>query len=387
MRKLVSLLGTWMLVAMLAASVFAQSTGRIDGLILDKDGNPWPDQTVTMKNNDTGATYTVKTDKNGKFVQLGMRAGLYIISLPSINYSEKFQVTDTQENIYKLNLKDAIAATAAARPDEAKKREESENKAKNMKAHFDAGMAALTAGNDLRAQIKAAPADQKATLQAQRTTDCETAVTELGEALQNVGEKEVNNRATVEGNLGNADECVGKYDDAAAAFQQALAIKPSVPLYVGLATNLANSAAAATDPKDFETKFADASSNCDKAVALDPVSSAACWKNLGVVLFNKGRMKEAIVPLQKASQGDPKDQTTWYMLGNALANTMDATNCKQEGEKMICIPPPGTTDAYQKCIDAGPENGTGKLCKDALDGLNAASGGQDTSMGTRKKKK
>jgi tetratricopeptide (TPR) repeat protein len=387
MRKMISLLGAWMLVAMLAATVMAQSTGRLDGLILDKDGNPWPDQTVTMKNNDTGATYTVKTDKNGKFVQLGMRSGLYIISLPSINYSEKFQVTDTQENIYKLNVKDAIAATAAARPDEAKKREESEDKFKNMKVHFDAGVASMTAANDLKPQIKAAPTDQRASLQSQRTTDCQTAATEFQQASEGVGEKDVNNRAMILGNLGAANECAGKFDDAAAAFQKAADLKPTPNFYNGLATNLANAGAAASDPKESESKFAEASADCDKAIALDPVAGVTCWKNLGVVLFNKGQMKQAITPLQKASQGDPKDQTTWYMLGNALANTMDASNCKQEGEKLVCIPPAGTTDAYQKCIDANPENGTGKLCKDALDGLNAASGGQDTSVGAKKKKK
>jgi len=383
MRKVISILGAWVLVALLAATAMAQGTGRLNGEVLDKNGKPFADQAVTIKLPETGQTFNVKTDKNGKFVQLGMRSGVYVITLVSVNYSEKFQVNDGQENNYKLDLKQLAAATAAAHPEEAKKKEETEDKFKNMKAHFDAGVVALNAGNDLRAQIKAAPADQKASLQAQRTADCTTAVTEFSQAVQGLGEKEVNNKAMILGNLGTANECAGKYADAADAFQKAIDAKPSAQLYTGLATNLANAGASSTDPKDAEAKFTEASASCDKAIALDPVAGATCWKNLGIVLSNKGRMKEAVAPLQKAAQADPKDQMTWYMLGSALTATIDT---KQEGDKMTYIIPPGTGEAYQKCIDAGADNATGKLCKDALDGLNAMSGGQDTSVGKKKKK-
>jgi tetratricopeptide (TPR) repeat protein len=383
MRKVIFILGAWVLVAMLAATALAQGTGRLNGEVYDQNGKPYADQTVTIKLPDTGQTFTVKTDKNGKFVQLGMRSGIYTITLVSLNYSEKFQVTDGQENNYKLDLKQVAAATAAAHPEETKKKEETEDKFKLMKQHFDAGVAALGAGNDLRAQIKTATGDQKATLQAQRVTDCTTASSEFSQAVQNLGEKEVNNRAMILGNLGSANECAGKYSDAADAFQKAIDTKPVAGYYVGLATNLANVGASSTDPKDAQAKFDAASAACDKVTALDPTSAATCWKNLGIVLSNKGRMKEAVTPLQKASQADPKDQITWYMLGSALTATIDT---KQEGDKMTYIIPPGTAEAYQKCIDTGADNATGKLCKDALDGLNAMSGGQDTSVGKKKKK-
>jgi tetratricopeptide (TPR) repeat protein len=384
MRKAISILGAWVLVALLAATAaMAQGTGRLNGEIVDQDGKPYADQVVIIKLPETGQTFNLKTDKNGKFVQLGMRSGTYTITLPSINYTEKYQVKDAQENNYKLDLKQLAAASAAAHPEEAKKKEESEDKFKTMKVHFDAGVTALTAANDLKAQIKAAPADQRSSLQAQRTTDCTTAATEFAQAVQGLGEKEVNNKAMILGNLGTANECAGKYQDAADAFQKAIDTKPSAALYTGLATNLANAGASSTDPKDTEAKFTEASASCDKATALDPAAGATCWKNLGIVLSNKGRMKEAVAPLQKASQADPKDQMTWYMLGSALTATIDT---KQEGDKMTYIIPPGTAEAYQKCIDAGADNSTGKLCKDALDGLNAMSGGQDTSVGKKKKK-
>ena len=139
MKKAISILGAWVLVAMLAATALAQGTGRLNGEILDKDGKPFADQAVTIKNPDTGQTYNLKTDKNGKFVQLGMRSGVYLITLDSLGYSEKYQVQDAQENNYKLDLKQVAAATVAAHPEEAKKKEETEDKFKLMKQHFDAG--------------------------------------------------------------------------------------------------------------------------------------------------------------------------------------------------------------------------------------------------------
>ena len=92
MRKVISILGAWVLVALLAATAMAQGTGRLNGEVLDKDGKPFADQAVTIKLPETGQTFNVKTDKNGKFVQLGMRSGVYVITLVSVNYSEKFQV-------------------------------------------------------------------------------------------------------------------------------------------------------------------------------------------------------------------------------------------------------------------------------------------------------
>jgi hypothetical protein len=71
------------------------------------------------------------------------------------------------------------------------------------------------------------------------------------------------------------------------------------------------------------------------------------------------------------------------MLGSALTATIET---KEQGDKMTYNIPPGTADAYQKCIDLGADNPVGKQCKEALDGLSAMTGGQDLSVGKRKKK-
>ncbi len=165
MRKMISAPAALAFALVLATIAAAQGTGRINGEVLDKDGNPWTDITVEIKNADTGQTLTVKTDKSGKFVQLGLRSGIYTITILSpkdnVSYPTKFQVADAQENNFKLNFKQILAENAAAHPDATKAREEEENKFKNMKVHFDAGVAAMTDSNDLAKQLKAAPAEQE----------------------------------------------------------------------------------------------------------------------------------------------------------------------------------------------------------------------------------
>jgi tetratricopeptide (TPR) repeat protein len=388
MKKLIRIWGALVLALLFASIAVAQDSGRLNGEILDKEGKPYADVTVTIKNPETGQTFTTKTDKNGKFVQLGLRDAAYAITLTNqkdnLNYGPvAFQVGTTKENNFKLDFKQLAAETAASHPEETKKKEEEADKFKAMKAHFQNGLTAMTEATDLQKQIKAAPADQKAPLQQKRTADCETALTEFQQAEQGVGPKEVANHATVLQDLGAAYECAGRYDDAATAFQKSIDLKPQAASYSGLSTNLANSAAAQTDPKAAESKLADANADCEKAAALDPAVGGTCYKNVGIVLNNKGHQKDAVAPLQKATQANPKDAQGWYLLGSSLTALMD---CKQEGEKMTCTLAPGTEEAYQKCIDVDPSSALGKECKDNLDGARAAAGGAETTVSKKKKK-
>jgi tetratricopeptide (TPR) repeat protein len=387
MRKLNRAWAVLAMVLLFAGIALGQDSGRLDGQIFDKDGKPYPDVNVEVKNVDTGQAFKLKTDKDGKFVQLGLRTGIYTISLTKDDFKygpEKFPVDATKENNYRMSIKDQMAAAAAAHPEEVKKKDEEENKFKAMKMHFDNGVAAMADASDLQKQIRAAAtADQKAPLQEKRTADCQKAITEFQQAEQGVGPKEIANHATVWQDIGAADECVGHYDEAADAFQKAIDLKPQAAYYAGLSTNLANSAAGQTDAKVAESKLADANADCEKALALDPAAGATCYKNVGIVLTNKGRQKDAVVPLQKATQANPQDAQAWYLLGSALSAAIEP---KQEGEKMLYIIPPGTKEAYQKCIDIAPNTPLAAQAKEAIAGLDALSGGADTTISKKKKK-
>ena len=109
---------------------------------------------------------------------------------------------------------------------------------------------------------------------------------------------------------------------------------------------------------------------------------------MGIVLSNKGDLKDAIPPFQKAAQASPKDAQAWFLLGNAYTGTIDT---KQEGDKLVYLIPPGTAEAYQKAIEADPNGPYAPQAKAALDNIDQLSGGVQTQIGTssakNKKKK
>ena len=94
-------------------------------------------------------------------------------------------------------------------------------------------------------------------------------------------------------------------------------------------------------------------------------------------------MKEAVAPLQKATQVDPKNPDGWYLLGASLLAAMDY---KQEGEKITYIVQPGTAEAYQKYLELAPTGPHAQEAKEALESLVALGQGVETKVSTRKKK-
>lgn len=362
----------------------AQGTARLEGQVLDLDGKPYPDVTVEIKNEGTGQTWIPKTDKDGRYQQLGLLSGVYDITLKSEKDKLDFPVGKIRivaDQVNPLNINMKALGGGGPSPEELKKREEEENKFKNMAKHFNAGNDALKDSATLRTQLKTAPADQKGAIQEKLNTDYQTAITEFKAAEEGVQPKDTKNHAAVWANLGQSYEFAGKYDEAVDAFQKSIALAPQAALYEHISTSLANAAIAKTPPD--AAKLADANAACEKMASLDPAGTARCWKNIGIILTNKNVMKEAVVPLQKAGQADPKDAQTWYLLGNALAAGIES---KQQGDKMTFVIPPGTTEAYQKCIDANPAAPIAAQCKDVLNGLAQMTGGEQTSIGGKKKK-
>ena len=90
--------------------------------------------------------------------------------------------------------------------------------------------------------------------------------------------------------------------------------------------------------------------------------------HFGVLLSNKGDMKDAISPLQKTTQLDPKDFQAGFLFGSALLAT---TETKHQGSEITFVFPPGTAEAFQKCIVADPNGPYASQAKEALDGLAA----------------
>jgi tetratricopeptide (TPR) repeat protein len=372
------------------ATIAAAQNARVNGQVLDYDGKPWPDITVVLKS-DNGRTFTLKTDKNGEFTQIGLTVGIYTITLTNeagnANYAMQQMVSGAAENNIVVNFKTLKEqGKVGPSPEAVKQQQEQQNLFKEMQTHFLAGRAAMEDWDTVHKQLATTPADQKAALQDKLATDSKTAVSEFQLAEKGVQVKDVKNHAVIWSNLAQAYDRANQAQEAIDAYQKAIDLQPSAGLYSSQGTALANIAAAQTDPQVAQQKLADASADCDKAASLDPTPGAAkaCWKNIGIILSNKGDLKDAIPSLVKATTADPKDAQAWFLLGSAYSGMIDS---KQEGDKMTYIIPPGTSDAYQKCIDADPNGPYAGQCKSMVDTLATMAGGEATSVGVRKKKK
>lgn len=220
-----------LVVVLACASIAAAQNARVSGQVFDRDGKPWAGITVVVKS-DSGRAYTLKTDKDGKFAQIGMTIGLYTFTItiqdPPVNYSEQHQLSADQDNNITINFKELMAKQAAANPDQQKAVQDQANKFKDMQTHFNAGRAALDDWEVVHKQLNAAPADQKASLQDKLTADSKTAISELQLAEQGVQAKDVKNHAVVWSNLGQAYDRAGQEQEAVDAYQKAIDLQLSL---------------------------------------------------------------------------------------------------------------------------------------------------------------
>lgn len=390
MKRLTRAVITLAMILTCAAIASAQSA-RVTGQIFDKDGKPWAGVTVVIKG-DNGRSFTVKTDKDGKYTQIGLTPGTWTFVMTEatapLNYTEQHNVTAGEDNNFTTNFKTLMESQKVGPSAEQQKAAE-DQKAKfaDMSKHFTAGRAALDDYDASHKLLATTPADQKQALQDKMDADAKTAVSELSLAEQGVQPKDVKNHAVVWSNLAQAYEKANQPQEAVDAYQKAIDLQPSAGIYQNQSTALAALAVTQTDPKAQADKLAQAGSDCDKATALDATNTAAataCWKNMGIILNNKGDFKDAVPPLQKATTIAPKDVQAWFLLGSAYTGMITPN---QQGDKMTYDIPAGTTDAYQKVIDLDPNGPYAAQAKQNLDALAAMAGGDSTAVGVRPKKK
>jgi len=363
------------LLALTAAAPRANAQdGGIAGTILDVQGKPWENLSVTIVS-DQGTKLEAKTDAKGKYEFHSLRSGTYTmtVQLPTQVFpAGPVKVAAGQTVPADLNFKDIVAKN---NPDYAKqlaKQEEDKQKFQGMKQHFDQGVADLELVRQAKEKLSKAPADQRDAVKQEVADNSNKAVTEFEAAKAASNEKDPNLQLIM-ARLGDAYDSAGRSDDAIAAYKRAIELKPSFAYYNNLGGIYGRA-----------NKIEDATAAYQKAAEIDPANAAQAWLNCGITLSNVGKYKEATEPLKKATELDPKSAKAWYLLASALV--ADPSIYKQTAGKIEVTPLPGTAEAYQKAIDLDPNGPYGQQAKQGLDQLNQMTGGISTQVGAKKKK-
>lgn len=374
--------------AILAAALFstlapraAAQTGTVSGLVMDINGKPWVGLTIQVVS-EQGAKQTAKTDNDGKYSIPGLRTGIYTVTVaafPPPNDKQppydiaKVRVESGGEAKADANFKDIMAKQGAAAQEQVKKQEEAKVKFEGMKAHFTAGNAILEQEKAAKTELQKAPAAERDAAKQKVSDLADQAAKEYKAAQESAGEKDPNVHL-LWAKLGEAYDTAGRNEEAAQAYQQAIAAKPDAP--AGYYNNLGNVLARMG-------KIDDAKAAYTKSAELDPTNAATAWRNFGISLYNANRLGDAVEPLKKSAELDPKNAQTWYLLGASLVYKM---TLKKVGDKEVPEFAPGTIEAYQKAIELDPNGMYGQQAKAGLEQLQQMAPGIDLKVNVKKKK-
>jgi tetratricopeptide (TPR) repeat protein len=278
-----------LLLFVFAAAAWAQYQGRITGRVLDPSGNPIDKADVTLVSQRTSTIrYESKTDKEGRFVQVGLMPGYYMLSVKKAGFapgSREIKVGIAGEESVEIALK-TVAAEA--------------------ERTYSAADKSFLKGNKLYAEQKYAEA-----------------MSAYGEAValdpENWGYRL---------NLGLSQKKAGQPEAALAAFRKAVELNPE-----SYSANKETGEALAT-----AKQFAEARPFYEKAVALSPDDPDAQY-NLGVCLVNVGESEAALPRFQKAVEIKPDYAEAYYQMGTILIGQNKVAEACASLEKFLSLAP------------------------------------------------
>jgi len=374
---------TYALAAILALGILgcfatraAAQEGKFTGTIIDFDGNPWANLPVKIKS-DQGVTTESKTDAAGKFSFTGLKNGKYTFTVqpPQMQapFDVPFEVHGADTPPINLNFKEILEKQNPEAAAKYKKQLEEQKKFTGMKELFAKGVTLLDQERAAKAEVAKATADQKDAAKAKVADLSNQAVAAFQDGLKAAPEKDPNIHLFW-ARMGEAYDLAGRNDEAINAYQQAIAAKPDNPSYYNNLGNILGRTGKIDEARAAYTKCAE----------LDPPNAAMAWRNFGISLYQAQRMVEAIEPLKKATELDPKSAQAWYLLGACMV--ADPSIYKTVGSKIEVTPRPGTIEAYQKAIDLDPNGPWGTQAKQGLEQLQQLTGGIETKVGNKKKK-
>ena len=303
-RLLAGVLGLFV-VMILAAPTSAQ-TGGLRGKVTDAAGKQVDGATVTIESKGVTRKLTVKTNKKGEFIQIGLYPGEYKVTAEKegkVGTADNFRVGLGDPSVLDLQLSAGSVTNAA----------EQQKKMSELQGAFDAGVAASKAQN----YDEAIASFQKAATVAPNCHDC----------YYNIGYAYVQKK---------------DYANAEAAYKKATEVKPD---YVEAWNALAN-------VYNVEKKLDEALAASNKAAELSGGAAGAAGGgggggnapalyNQGVILWNQQKYAEAKDKFEAATKADPKHAEAHYRLGMSYVNLGDMPHAVTAFESYLSVDPSG----------------------------------------------
>jgi tetratricopeptide (TPR) repeat protein len=376
MKKLLILAPLFVAVlALTAATVFAQNTGTVKGVCKDVEGKPIAGGLVEWTSVDTGRSYPIKTNNKGEYFSLGISPGKYNVKL-SKDGKELFHINGVQVSLDETPLdfdlqkeQSKQAQGAGLTPEQLKARQDAAAKADSEKKTV------ATLNEKLNAARTAEVAK-----------DYDTAIATLNEANQidpsheqiwfELGNSELNSASK----LTDTDEKQKRYDAAVTAYQKAIDLRAGSEQAQKDPNNNATIAAYYNNLAQAlsrERKVDDAVADYNKAAQLDPTKAATYLFNAGAALTNAGKVDDAIAMFDKVIAADPTKADAYYQKG---VNLLGKETVGKDGKATA---PPGTAEAFQKYLELAPNGPFAQPAKDMLASIGAS---VETGFGKKKSK-
>ena len=276
-------------VLMSAVSAWPQYQGKISGVVRDPDGKPVEKAEVSIVSQRTSTIhYDLKTDRDGRFVQIGMMPGQYMVSVRKGGFmpaSKEIHVGVAATENIEISLK-SVAAEA--------------------EKSYSAADKAFLKGNRLYSEQKFAEA-----------------AAAYGEA---VGLDPANWAYQL--NLGLAQKKSAKPEEALAAFRKAVELNPE--------SYSANKETGEVLAKAGD--FAGARPFYEKAAGLSPDDPDGQF-NLGVCLVNLGESEAALPRFEKTVALKPDYADAYYQMGTIYIGQNKVPEAKASLEKFLALAP------------------------------------------------
>jgi tetratricopeptide (TPR) repeat protein len=373
-----------LLFAVSASLSAQQQTGSIHGHVQDSVGVPIADGTIGVANpGDKTAKYTFTTDANGDYKGSGIAPGTYAVYLrqaatPPDKVVDQFpevKIIAGTDTLQDFDLTRPAYMTTLT-PEQRKQVEEL--RAKNAAALKDNGVIKNLNANLLKAREDNTKGRKGSCISAsggsipgttdptsctghggtpndyvQECTESETLMTQATAAKPDASVLWVE--------LGNAQFCLKKYDDAVTSLKKAIELdaaskKPNPEVQGGAGNILGESLANLKKVDEAQAAY-------EAAAKVNPSQAVMYYQNEAIIMSRTNNIDATVAATDKAIAADPNKPLPYYLKGQALVGKSTVDKAGK------IVSPPGCIEAYEKYLELAPDGPYAPEVKQVLEGM------------------